>query len=332
MSSLDPTPTGGAGRPETIPVPMGTRDVLPEEMAELRAISARALEVFGAAGYGEVATPTLEFESSLRAAGDDLLRDAYRVPDKDGQILTLRFDSTVPIARLAATRYRKVEAPLRFCYQQHVYRAIEPKRAQSRQFLQVGMELLGLPATDGDAEAVTVLVKLLETSGLTDFKIAVGDVAFFDQRLTDAGASEELRFALSHELHTRDLVGFRRHLTESNLSPDDREALMRIATARGGRDLIEREGAAGLLALDRKLTEAGVSARVIYDLGLVRELDYYSGMVLEIYAPSSGFPLGGGGRYDSLVGRFGRELPACGFSLNMEDLHLAILAEGEGGA
>jgi len=329
MSSFDPQSTGGAMPPVTIPVPMGTRDVLPEEMAELRVISSRALEVFAAAGYGEVATPTLELESSMRRAGEDLLKHAYRVPDKDGQILTLRFDSTVPIARLAATRYAESDPPLRFCYLQHVYRAIEPKRAQSRQFLQVGMELFGLPAPTGDAETVEVLVKLLEATGLSDFKIALGDVSYFDQRLTEAGASDELRAALSHELHTRDLVGFSRRLTGSGLGSDDREALARIATARGGRELLEREGANNLLELDAKLTEAGVSGRVIYDLGLVRELDYYTGMVLEIYVPSSGFPLGGGGRYDGLAARFGRDMSASGFSLSMERLHLAILAEKE---
>lgn len=332
MTAFDQTPAGGVTPPETIPVPMGTRDVLPEEMAELRAISARALDVFAQAGYGEVATPALELESTMQLAGPSLLASAYRVPDNDGQFLTLRFDSTIPIARLAATRYAASDGPLRFCYMQHVYRAIEPKRAQSRQFLQIGMELLGVDAPQGDAETVAVLVKLLEAAGLTEFKIALGDVAFFDGALSKAGASEQLREGLSHELHTRDLVGFKRKLAESDLAAAAREDLLRIASARGGRELLEREGAEQLLDLDSQLAATGVADRVIYDLGLVRELDYYTGMVLEIYAPSSGFALGGGGRYDRLVGCFGRELAASGFSLNMERLHLAILAEAEGAA
>lgn len=332
MSSAETTRSGGASVPETIPVPMGTRDVLPEEMAELREISARALEVFTRAGYGEVATPALELEETMRLAGTDLGENVYRVPDKDGQVLTLRFDSTVPIARLAATRYRSVEPPLRFCYMQHVYRAIEPKRAQSRQFLQIGMELLGLAAPSGDAEAIEVLVTLLRATGLTDFKIAVGDVSFFNERLGAAGLGDDQRDRVLHELHTRDLVGFRRELAAGSVSDADRTALERIAVARGGRGLLEQEGADQLLLLDAQLLEAGVADQVIYDLGLVRPLNYYTGTVLEVYAPSSGFPLGGGGRYDNLVGRFGRDLSAFGFSLNMERLHLAILAEQEAGA
>lgn len=329
MSSAETTQAGGASVPETIPVPMGTRDVLPEEMAELREISARILKVFTGAGYGEIATPALEYEETMRLAGTDLSENVYRVPDKDGQVLTLRFDSTVPIARLAATRYLAAEPPLRFCYMQHVYRAIEPKRAQSRQFLQIGMELLGLAAPAGDAEAIELLVSVLRAAGLSDFKIAVGDVSFFNGRLSAAGLGDESRERVLHELHTRDLVGFRRELAAGDISDDEQSALERIAVARGGRGLLEEEGAEQLLALDAQLLEAGISDQVIYDLGLVRPLNYYTGTVLEVYAPSSGFPLGGGGRYDNLVGRFGRDLAAFGFSLNMERLHLAILAEQE---
>lgn len=314
--------------PETIPVPTGTRDVLPEEMAELRAIQWRMLDVFAEAGYGEVATPSLEYEESMRLAGSEFLRNVYRVPDKDGQVLTMRFDSTVPIARLAATRYANVEPPLRFCYMQHVYRAIEPKRAQQRQFLQLGTELLGSPGPSGDAESVALLVRVLEAAGLSNFKVAVGDVSFFNSRLAGAGIGGESAVRVLHELHTRDLVGFRRELAAAEISADDRRALEELSASRGSRSLLERVGAQQLLELDTLLGDAGVREKVIYDLGLVRELDYYTGTVLEVYTQSSGFPLGGGGRYDGLLAKFGRDLSACGFSLNIERLHQALIAEG----
>ncbi|MGK2877723.1 MAG: ATP phosphoribosyltransferase regulatory subunit [Solirubrobacterales bacterium] len=332
MSSAENTQLGGASVPETISVPMGTRDVLPEEMAELREISGRALEVFTKAGYGEIATPALEYEETMRLAGTDFAENVYRVPDKDGQVLTLRFDSTVPIARLAATRYRSAEPPLRFCYMQHVYRAVEPKRAQSRQFLQIGMELLGLPAQSGDAEAIELLISVLRAAGLDDFKIAVGDVSFFAERLAVAGIKGADRERVLHEMQTRDLVGYRNALSDIHIAPADQTALEALALARGSRELLESEGAEQLLKLDDLLAAAGVADRVIYDLGLVRPLSYYTGTVLEVFAPTSGFPLGGGGRYDNLVGRFGRDLAAFGFSLNMERLHLAVIAEQEASA
>lgn len=314
----------------TIPVPTGTRDVLPEEMAELRQISANALKVFTAAGYGEVATPALEYEETARIGAGDAAESAYRVPDKDGQILTLRYDSTIPIARLAATRYAGVDPPLRFCYLQHVYRPVVPKRAQSREFLQIGMELLGMPAPGGDAEAIELLTNVLTSAGLNDFTLAVGDVGFFRERLAAAGVADSAQTRILHELQTRDLVGLRRELADG-AQESAIEGLAAIAGARGGRELIEKEGAERLIALDDQLAAKGVNDRVIYDLGLVRSLSYYTGTVIEIYAPSSGFAIGGGGRYDDLVGRFGRELAAFGFALNMERLHLAVLAEQEAG-
>jgi ATP phosphoribosyltransferase regulatory subunit HisZ len=318
---------------ETIPVPTGTRDVLPEEMAELRAISARALEVFGAAGYGEIATPALEFEETVRIGAPNSSGGVYRVPDNDGHALVLRFDSTIPIARVAATRYRDVEPPLRFCYLQHVYRPVAPKRAQSREFLQIGMELMGLAAPDGDAEAIVLLTRVLEASGLNDYRIAVGDVGFFTREL-DASGSDDAAFAAAresilHELQSRDMVGLQRELAAAPITDERRERLFEIASSRGGRRLIEQEGADHLVALDDRLVAEGVGDRVIYDLGLVRALSYYTGTVLEVYTPTSGFPIGGGGRYDDLVGRFGRDLAAFGFAINMERLHVAILAEQE---
>jgi ATP phosphoribosyltransferase regulatory subunit HisZ len=306
-------------------------------MAELREISTKVGAVFSAAGYGEVATPALEFEETVRLGAPDSAGVVYRVPDSDGKVLVLRFDSTIPIARLAATRYHDAEPPLRFCYLQHVYRPVQPKRAQSREFLQIGMELMGLAAPEGDAEAITLLVKVLEAAGLSDFRIAVGDVSFFTAELDAAGADGEVgegsRGTILQELSTRDLVGLERQLKLSaSISAEARDRLLDIAAARGGRELIEREGADRLVALDNLLQKSGIADKVIYDLGLVRSLSYYTGTVLEVYAPSSGFPLGGGGRYDELVGRFGRDLAAFGFAINMERLHLAVLAEQEANA
>ncbi|MBK5230947.1 MAG: ATP phosphoribosyltransferase regulatory subunit, partial [Thermoleophilia bacterium] len=254
----------------------------------------------------------------------------YRVPDKDGNVLVARFDSTIPVARLAASRYHDAKPPLRFCYMQSVYRPVEPKRGHSREFLQVGMELIGLPAPAGDAETIELLVAVLEAAGLNDFKIAIGDARFFTEQLDAANGSldRETRERVLAELQSRDMVGLQREMDAIGQFDDtQRERLLAIAGARGGRDALDLYAATRLSELDDLLRMAGVEDRVIYDLGLVRSLDYYTGTVLEVYVPSDGFPIGGGGRYDDLAGRFGRELAACGFAFNMERLHLALMAE-----
>ncbi|MDP9344600.1 MAG: ATP phosphoribosyltransferase regulatory subunit, partial [Actinomycetota bacterium] len=160
------------------PIPSGTRDVLPDEMRELRAITDALRGVFERHGYGEVYTPAIEYETTL-AAGDVGGQPAYRVFDDHGAALALRTDMTVPIARLAATRYQSAEPPLRFSYVAHAYRQVTPHRGQMREFLQAGIELIGAPGPDGTAEALTVLCHALDAVGLKGYRVGLGDASLY---------------------------------------------------------------------------------------------------------------------------------------------------------
>src|SRR6185312_16817268 len=138
----------------THPIPPGTRDVLPDEMRELRAISARMRDEFERAGYGEVHTPALEYEEVLRRGEERAAGARYRTFDEQGAVLALRSDMTIPIARVVATRYAAAQPPLRFCYFAHCYRGVRPQRGHPRELLQAGIELVGSPAPQGTAEAL----------------------------------------------------------------------------------------------------------------------------------------------------------------------------------
>src|SRR4051812_28522010 len=120
-------------------IPSGTRDVLPDEMRELRAITDAVRWVFEERGYGEVYTPALEYASTLERAELDYARPAYRMFDERGDVMALRSDMTVPIARVVANRYASAEPPLRFSYLAHAYRGVRPQRGQAREFLQAGI-------------------------------------------------------------------------------------------------------------------------------------------------------------------------------------------------
>ncbi len=317
--------------PPMHPIPSGTRDVLPEEMGELRTITGRILDVFTARGYGEVATPALEYEATLAAAGPGA-QPAYRLFDEDGEVLVLRSDMTVPIARVAATRYAGAEPPLRFCYLAHAYRGVRPQRGQSREFLQAGIELIGAPSPDGTAEALSVLCATLDAVGLARYRVGMGDVALYPALLDAVGVGDAARAPLLHELQTRDFAGLEREIAGLGLSAGDAEALLRVPQIRGGPEVLDDAVALAGAALDGMravvaLLPPEVADRVIVDLGLVRSLDYYTGAVFEIYDPALGVPLGGGGRYDDLLGRFGRPLPAAGFALTVERVHIALAAE-----
>jgi ATP phosphoribosyltransferase regulatory subunit len=306
------------------PIPSGTRDVLPDEMRELRAILDALARVFAAEGYGEVATPSLEHEAVLARGGAAGL-SAYRVVDDHGAVLALRSDMTVPIARVVATRYANAEPPLRFCYFANAFRSVRPHRGQQREFLQAGVELVGAPGAEGTAEALRVLCAALDATGLRHYRVGLGDASLYPALLASAGVPEEARARLLHELATRDFVGLERKLGALDLSAEDRERLLLLPQLRGGPEVLGDEAAGLRRVLD--LLPAEARERVIFDLGLVRDLSYYTGAVFEVYDPGLGQPIGGGGRYDDLLGRFGRPLPAVGFALTVDSLHVALTGE-----
>src|SRR5215469_13720722 len=174
-------------------IPSGTHDVLPDEMRELRAMTDRIRNVFERAGYGEVYTPALEYESTLAGGWTGMTRPAYRVFDEQGNVLVLRADMTIPIARLVATRYAHSEPPLRFCYFAHAYRGVRPQRGQPRELLQAGVELIGAGAPEGTAEALRVLCAALDAAGLENYRVGLGDASLYPSLLEALGIPPESR-------------------------------------------------------------------------------------------------------------------------------------------
>jgi ATP phosphoribosyltransferase regulatory subunit len=313
------------------PTPSGTRDVLPDEMREMHAIAEAVRGVFGARGYGEVHTPALEYEQVL-TRGDPAAADpAYKLFDEQGNVLVLRSDMTIPIARVVSTSYATAEPPLRFCYVAHAYRSVRPQRGQDREMLQAGIELVGVPGPPGTAEALTVLCEALDAAGLTGYRVGLGDASLYAALLDAHGVPAGGRAAILHELQTRDFVGLEREVEALGLESDATDALLGVPQLRGGAEVLDAAGPAadGLRGVYAALPEA-VARRVIFDLGLARSLAYYTGAVYEVYDAALGAPLGGGGRYDDLLGRFGRDLPAAGWALNVERLHIAIVGERRG--
>ena len=314
----------------THPIPPGTRDVLPDEMRELRAIGDRMRATFEGAGYGEVHTPALEYEDVLRRGDARAAGARYRTFDEHGAVLALRSDMTIPIARVVANRFAEADPPLRFYYLARAWRATDRGVGEPREFLQGGLELIGVPGAQGEAEVVAITVAALDEAGLRRHRIGVGDGALYRSLLSSFGVVEEDHTPMLESLSRRDLVGLEGQVNALGLPDAERDLLVRLPQVRGGREVLDRADTAGLdglRELHELLAERGVADRVIFDLGLVRELGYYTGSVFEVYDPAVGFTLGGGGRYDDLIGRFGRDLPACGVGLDVQRVHLAQAAE-----
>jgi ATP phosphoribosyltransferase regulatory subunit len=317
----------------THPIPPGTRDVLPDEMGELRALTGKMRDAFTGAGYGEIHTPALEYEDVLRRGDASAAGARYRTFDEQGDVLALRSDMTIPIARVVASRYADVAPPLRFCYFAHAWRAVDRGVGEPREFMQGGLELIGAAGPEGEAEVVGLAVAALEAAGLRRHRIGVGDASLYRRLLAALAVPAERHLPLLDALARRDLVGLELQVRALGLGDEARRMLAGLPELRGGPDVLDRaealvpEAVAGLRALHALLAERGVAERVIFDLGLVRELGYYTGAVFEVYDPAVGFTLGGGGRYDELIGRFGRSLPACGIALDVQRVHQAQAAE-----
>jgi ATP phosphoribosyltransferase regulatory subunit len=317
------------------PIPSGTRDVLPDEMRELRAITEKVRAVFDARGYGEVATPALEYESTLARGDAAAAEPAYRLFDEQGNVLVLRSDMTIPIARVVATRYATSAPPLRFCYFAHAYRSVRPQRGQAREMLQAGIELVGAPGPDGTIEAIELLCDVLDSVGLDSYRVGLGDASLYPALLDALGVPVAARAPILHELVTRDFVGLEREIGGLRLGDEAADLLLRVPQLRGGPEVLELPSgpAADVVGRLKRVHERlspGVAERIIFDLGLSRSLGYYTGAIFEVYDGALGVPLGGGGRYDDLLARFGRELPAAGWALNVERLHIALVGESRG--
>jgi ATP phosphoribosyltransferase regulatory subunit len=317
------------------PIPSGTRDVLPDETREVRAITDILRAVFERHGYGEIYTPALEYESVLARADMAEAKPAYRVYDESGGVLALRSDMTVPIARVVATRYATSEPPLRFCYFAHCYLGVRPQRGQPRELLQAGIELIGSPAPEGTAQALTVLCHALDATGLKDYRVGVGDASLFPALMGSLQVPEAARAGLLEALVLRDFVRLGETLAAFGISGEAAELLLEVPQRRGGPEVLldspapAQEAVTGLRRV-HELLEPAVAGRIIFDLGLVRHIGYYTGAVFDVYDPALGAPIGGGGRYDDLLGRFGRSLPAVGFALGVDRLHLALAGEERG--
>ncbi|MGV8083058.1 MAG: ATP phosphoribosyltransferase regulatory subunit [Coriobacteriia bacterium] len=319
--------------------PRGFRDVLPAEAEEREATARRICDVFSAWGYGLVETPVVEDLAVLEAVTGSLEGTAFRLIDLDGRLLALRPDMTVPIARVAASRLAHDTGTRRFRYCAEVFREHESLRGQPRQFTQAGIELVGEGGPAADAEVIAVLVEAIEAAGVPDFTVSVGTVAVLHALVARAGAEAEWAAEVLRAAHERDLVGLDR-LACRAADPRVAEALRRVPRLRGGREAIERcraltdglgceEALEGFARTWDLLGSAGVARRVTADFSVMRSFDYYTGLVFEAYARGVGEPLGGGGRYDAVLGVYGDSVPAAGFALGLERIMIALVEQGQ---
>ncbi|MCS7234748.1 MAG: ATP phosphoribosyltransferase regulatory subunit [Armatimonadota bacterium] len=317
---ISPLYQGKEIKPPWLRLPVGLRDWAPEELAALRAVEGRLRRSFEAWGYQEVATPALEYlDTWSRGMGSRRPASLFVVVDRTGELLALRPEMTVPVARFVATRWRGGVA--RLYYVGSVFRG-DPGRGNSREFPQAGAERVGDGGPDADAEVVALAVEALQQAGVRAVRVGLGHAGFLRALLDAAGLGDGGPVA-QEALYRRDFVTLSSLLDTA--PADVRRVVLDLPSLRGAEALgraralgVGREALEELEAVVEALRPYGVDGAVEVDLGIIRDFDYYTGLVLEAYAAGSGAPLLGGGRYDQLLERFGSPQPAVGFAVHVE--------------
>lgn len=307
-------------------------DFVMEDMTHRRFIEAELMDEFDRFGFLPVETPVVEYAATFTLGiHQDEEEQLYRMFDSTGRTLALRPEMTASIARLAATTLADNPLPLRLCYWAKTYRAEGGRVHDRAEVTQAGIELLGVRGVEADAEVIAVIVSSLRRLGLREFRLAIGHSGYVRSMLQSL--PDDLRHDLRLALIGKDLVAYERSLTSRRgaVGEADLAKLAALPRVRGGRESIAAARRAALhdgarAACDEleglwdTLTEHGVAEFVRLDMGLYLHHEYYTGVVVEGYADLVGHPICFGGRYDRLLGQFGRPAPATGCVLHVERL------------
>lgn len=317
-------------KPFVFEKPLGMRDILPEVVEKKIEILQRIQNVLKQWGYQQIETPTLEYYDTVGGVSSTMEQRLFKLLDRSGRSLVLRPDMTAPIARVVGSLLKNQPFPLRLSYQGNVFRAQENEAGRNAEFQEVGIELVGEEAPDADAEVIALAVASLQAVEVKQFKLAIGHIGFMNAIFKESLDHEEKEKKLRQYLYLKDYVGYRHFVEEQAIDNRKKGALLSLLELHGGPEQMERakqwavgEGSAqaikDLEELWAVLEIHGVTDYVSIDLSLIKEdLDYYTGILFEGYAEKLGFPICNGGRYDHLLGQFGRPAPAIGFALKVD--------------
>ncbi len=307
-------------------IPKGFRSLLREEVEKRNFLLNRIREVAELWGYEPLSPPTIEFLDTFKVVDENLENISFKLVDRfTGKLLAVRPDFTPQVARIVASSLKNEEPPFRFYYSGKIFRDSEGER----EIVQFGFELIGVSETEADAEIVSVVANVLKELGLKSFQIDIGHTEFL------LGAVEEISLEDGEEiveiLRHKDFSGLELFCEKRGIEGERREKLERLLELYGGVEILrEAEELFKGKRVKRALEELyevyeilkgyGFEGNIIFDLSERRGMEYHGGITFEIFHPLYGFSLGGGGRYNRLIGKFGRELPATGIAINLDAL------------
>jgi ATP phosphoribosyltransferase regulatory subunit len=318
--------------------PRGTTDYLPEESYKRRVVEDSFRRTFKLWGYQEVRTPTFEFFQVLATGtGAELEDSMFKFQDKSGRLLALRAEMTASIARVVGTQLLNEPKPIRLWYIANMFRYDEPQAGRQREFWQAGVELVGSDMAKADTEVVALMIQALRSIGLRDVRVDIGHVGIFKEIVKEARLDTKLVNAIRISIDKKDRQGLEQALKTKKIDEQTKNLLRALPESRGGAEVLDKlSGLVDNLKIkyiidDLKKVLSGLRSyripeeSVTLDLGIIRGLDYYTGAVFEAYVPDLGIAIGGGGRYDGLIGEFASyDIPATGFAIGIDRCIMAL--------
>lgn len=318
----------------------GMRDFLPKEAQMMKYIEGKARKIAQLYGYGEIITPILESYELLAAkAGEEIRSRMYAFEDLGGRKVALRPEFTASVARLVATTLRNEPKPLRMFSVGSLYRYDEPQQGRFREFWQSNYELMGSSKPEADAEIMMLTNSLMRAVGLKNFVFRVGHVGVLRGILSQEKIEDEVQNGIMQLMDKKEYDEAIGLVEGAGASEKCLETLRKLVKAKGGKfsevlDNMSRrvEGFRSAVNAVRNLeeileivSESGEKTNMVVQAVFARGLEYYTGMVFEVYVPEFNIALGGGGRYDKLIEMFGGEpTPAVGVAHGLDRIMLAM--------
>lgn len=311
-------------------IPEGTRDLILGECTAKKRLQDAIEQVFDSYGYKEIVTPSIEFYQTYQTGFEQIQDEAmYKFFDHNGSILTLRMDMTVPIARVAATKFKDQNPPLRFRYCANVYKVKESFAGKRNEVTDCGIELLGLNEKQSDLEILVCALEVMECMQQEPYTLEIGNVNFFHTAVELLGLTKDETEILADLIDRKSLTELKDYLNTLMLTAADKQFFLQLPWLCGSADMLEdalaccfderlKKIVENLQQLYRQLAELGYENRITFDLGKLPHLNYYSGILFEGFVPGIGTSVLSGGRYDSLLEKFGEPLPAIGFSVKLD--------------
>ena len=320
--------------------PEGVRDLYGKEYAAKLGLQDKVMKSIQLYGYENIQTPTFEFfDVFSEEIGTTSSRELYKFFDKDGNTLVLRPDFTPSMARCAAKYFMEQNVPIRFCYSGNTFINNNNLQGKLKELTQMGAELIGDDSVYADAEMIMMVIDTLRLAGLTRFQVSIGEVEYFKGICENAGINSETEREIRDFISEKNFFAAEELMIEKGISETDREAILQVRefyqveeTLSKAKELasndMSRNAIARLEALYELLKAYGVEEYVSFDLGMLSKFHYYTGVIFKAYTYGVGDAIVTGGRYDTLLGKFGKDAAAIGFMVLIDDLMEALYRQG----